>query len=203
MRREVYFASDKRRWVSATPPPTYARSEDPQKGWLRLPAFPLMATNLGELKKREHKPINYSKAGGDDDNDADFKAKKRKKKKTSSDGPKKKPGGQHQGNSAIASAKVQVCDYTTLRAIEGMEHFNTVSLVFENSYSNRKLADVFNFGDKSGWKAACGEGEKAGWFKMIPVGLLPKGFKVGGKAPRGLTAKVFIEYLGQRAGGGA
>ena len=31
MRHEGYFPSDKRRWVSATPPPTYARSEDPQR----------------------------------------------------------------------------------------------------------------------------------------------------------------------------
>ena len=46
MRREAYFPSDKRRWVSATPPPTYARSEDPQRGGLRLPAFPLMAAFL-------------------------------------------------------------------------------------------------------------------------------------------------------------
>jgi len=77
-----------------------------------------------------------------------------------------------------------------------MEHFNTVSLAFENFYSNRKLADVFKFGYKSGWKAACGEGKKAGWGKLIPVGQLPKGYKTAsGRAPEGKTVRVFIEYL--------
>ena len=42
---------------------------------------------------------------------------------------------------------------------------------------------------------------KEGWVKQIPVDELlkvDKDFKVGGRAPRGQTVKVFIQYLGQR-----
>lgn len=102
---------------------------------------------------------------------------------------------EYQGKSALPRAQIRFLDFKSLGAIKELEHFNTAGLAVQKFWSDKRIADVFYFGDKSGWKAARGEGEKAGWVKKIPV---PKGFKVNGKAPRYANVKVFIEYLGPR-----
>ena len=60
-------------------------------------------------------------------------------------------------------------------------------------FNDRKMCDVFAFRSDAGWKENCG---LKGWFKKIPINELLKGYKyASGHAPKGGTAKVFIEYL--------
>ena len=125
-------------------------------------------------------------------------APKKKKEKTSSSGPKKKPGWRYQGDSAIASDQVKVLYDKTLRVITGLEHANTAGIAKEMFFNHRHITDVFAFRNGAGWKE---NGGLAGWSKFIPTDELlkvDKDFKVDGRAPRGKTVKVFIQYLGQR-----
>ena len=85
--------------------------------------------------------------------------------------------------------------------IPGLQHIDTARLAFQTLWPDKtfakNFANTFSF-NSPGWKEASGEYGKEGWVKQIPKGHLPKDFKVDGRAPRGETVKVFIEYLGPR-----
>ena len=110
--------------------------------------------------------------------------------------------------------KIKLLD-TDGSAIEGSEGVNTVgtalSTYFKHHY-RASASEIFKWG-KDGWtdvgekvffgragKAAPALDDKAGWIKLIPVGLLPERFRLDDRGHPRKTAFVFIEYLEQRRG---
>ena len=154
-------------------------------------------SDVGELKNREHKPINYSKACGGDDDDADFEPQEEEPSQRRS---KKKDKDSKYGKcSANPSDQIKIRSFDDGAIIPELQHVNTAGLAFEKFFMGQGVCHVFSFSSDSGWKEKFGEGGLAGWSKRVSVDHLPPRFATDKRGRKGKFRKVFIHYIEERA----